>query len=93
MHSREQDDVWPATRVVHAHVLTDPATRWKSISPALIELKEKAKKLGLWNLFLSQKHYPKFGVPLSNLEVRNPARFVSLSRTDVATDCRCYSMP
>ena len=34
------------------------------------ELKEKAKKLGLWNLFLSKAHYPQFGVPLTNLEVR-----------------------
>ena len=33
------------------------------------ELKEKAKKQGLWNLFLSKAHYPKFGVPLSNVEV------------------------
>jgi len=33
------------------------------------ELKAKAKKLGLWNLFLSKAHYPEFGVPLTNLEV------------------------
>ena len=30
----------------------------------------KAKKLGLWNLFLSKVHYPQWGVPLTNLEVR-----------------------
>jgi acyl-CoA dehydrogenase len=33
------------------------------------ELKAKAKKLGLWNLFLSKAHYPDVGVPLTNLEV------------------------
>lgn len=30
----------------------------------------KARKLGLWNLFLSKAHYPEHGVPLSNIEVR-----------------------
>ena len=33
------------------------------------ELKAKARKAGLWNLFLSKAHYPQHGVPLSNLEV------------------------
>ena len=33
------------------------------------DLKVKAKKLGLWNLFLSKAHYPEHGVPLTNLEV------------------------
>ena len=32
-------------------------------------MKVKAKKLGLWNLFLSKAHYPEHGVPLTNLEV------------------------
>lgn len=38
--------------------------------PIVAELKAKARKLGLWNLFLSKAHYPEFGVPLSNIEVR-----------------------
>ena len=38
--------------------------------PVIEELKVKAKRLGLWNLFLSKAHYPEYGVPLSNLEVR-----------------------
>ena len=37
--------------------------------PVIEDLKVKAKKLGLWNLFLSKAHYPEYGVPLSNLEV------------------------
>ena len=37
--------------------------------PIVEELKVKARKLGLWNLFLSKAHYPEYGVPLINLEV------------------------
>jgi acyl-CoA dehydrogenase len=32
------------------------------------DLKKKAKAQGLWNLFLSKKHYPKFGTDLTNVE-------------------------
>ena len=62
--------MYPAVRVAHAQIPTDPETRWKTVIPVVSELKEKAKKLGLWNLFLSKAHYPQFGVPLTNLEVR-----------------------
>ena len=61
-------------RVAQAQLPDDPALRWKSGIPITEELKIKAKKLGLWNLFLSKAHYPKFGVPLTNLEVRTYAR-------------------
>jgi acyl-CoA dehydrogenase len=47
----------------------DPEKRWKTVIPVVEELKEEAKKRGLWNLFLSKAHYPEHGVPLSNLEV------------------------
>ena len=56
-------------RVAQAQLPDDPALRWKSGIPITEELKIKAKKLGLWNLFLSKAHYPQFGVPLTNLEV------------------------
>ncbi len=64
-----QNEVLPALRVAHAQVPTDPETRWKTVIPIVKDLKAKARKLGLWNLFLSKKHYPKFGVDLTNLEV------------------------
>lgn len=32
------------------------------------ELKKKAKAQGLWNLFLSKRHYPDVGTDLTNLE-------------------------
>ena len=50
--------------------------------PVVAELKTKARGLGLWNLFLSQAHYPKYGVPLSNLEVgvsKNHSHFLTIS--------------
>ncbi|KAH8106238.1 acyl-CoA dehydrogenase NM domain-like protein [Cristinia sonorae] len=63
-----KDEVLPAERVAHAQIPTDPEQRWKVVIPVVQDLKVKAKKLGLWNLFLSKAHYPKYGVPLSNLE-------------------------
>lgn len=69
-----QDEVYPAARVAHAQIPADPEARWKTVIPVIADLKEKAKKLGLWNLFLSKAHYPQFGVPLTNLEVRMPLR-------------------
>lgn len=55
-------------KLAHLQLPDDPVKRWQTVIPALAELKEKAKKLGLWNLFLSKSHYPQFGVPLTNLE-------------------------
>lgn len=65
-----QEDVFPAVRLAHAQIPENPETRWKTVVPVIEELKGKARKLGLWNLFLSKKHYPKHGAPLTNLEVR-----------------------
>jgi len=57
------------------------------VIPVIAELKARARILGLWNLFLSKAHYPKYGVPLSNLEVgvskRRP-HFLTTSVTQYA---------
>lgn len=63
-----QDDVYPSVRLAHAQIPKDPIQRWNTVIPVIEELKVKARKLGLWNLFLSKAHYPEHGVPLSNLE-------------------------
>ncbi|KAK0231052.1 acyl-CoA dehydrogenase/oxidase [Armillaria fumosa] len=63
-----ENEIIPSTKLAHAQLPADPEKRWKAVIPVIEELKAKAKKLGLWNLFLSKAHYPEFGVPLSNLE-------------------------
>ncbi|PAV20683.1 hypothetical protein PNOK_0331000 [Pyrrhoderma noxium] len=62
------EDCIPAAKVAHAQLPTDFDKRWKTVIPVIEDLKVKAKKLGLWNLFLSKAHYPEHGVPLTNLE-------------------------
>jgi acyl-CoA dehydrogenase len=49
---------------VYARQLDEGGDRWQS-PPIMAELKEKAKKAGLWNMFLPKKHYPD---SLTNLE-------------------------
>jgi acyl-CoA dehydrogenase len=68
MLSPPKEEVRPAEGVAKAQ-LPDDATRWQTVIPVIEELKAKARKLGLWNLFLSKAHYPEHGVPLTNLEV------------------------
>ncbi|KII95792.1 hypothetical protein PLICRDRAFT_34740 [Plicaturopsis crispa FD-325 SS-3] len=62
-----KEDILPAVRIAHAQV-PEGEQRWNTIIPVVEELKAKARKLGLWNLFLSKAHYPEHGVPLTNLE-------------------------
>lgn len=58
----------PAEELYHAQIETDPSKRWKVVPPVIEELKAKARSLGLWNLFLSKRHYPDVGSPLTNIE-------------------------
>ncbi|CCM02826.1 uncharacterized protein FIBRA_04938 [Fibroporia radiculosa] len=62
------EEVLPAAKLAHAQLPPDPEARWKTVIPVTAELKVKARKLGLWNLFLSKAHYPEYGTPLTNLE-------------------------
>ena len=59
-----EEDCIPAERVA-AEQARHLASRWEQV-PVLEDLKEKARALGLWNLFLPKK-YPE-GAGLSNLE-------------------------
>ncbi|KAL5488116.1 hypothetical protein ACEPAI_6224 [Sanghuangporus weigelae] len=79
----------PAQRVARAQVPTDPEKRWKTAIPIVEELKTKAKKLGLWNLFLSKVHYPEFGVPLTNLEYAVMAEILGRASPLAPEACNC----
>jgi len=48
-----EEEVIPAQKVAH-HQLPEGEDRWKTVIPIIEELKVKARKLGLWNLFLSK---------------------------------------
>ncbi|KAK0555784.1 hypothetical protein OC846_000372 [Tilletia horrida] len=61
-------DCLPAEHLYHAQIPADPVKRWQTVPSVVEDLKQKAKQRGLWNLFLSKRHYPKHGVPLTNLE-------------------------
>ncbi|ODV91455.1 hypothetical protein CANCADRAFT_71163 [Tortispora caseinolytica NRRL Y-17796] len=56
----------PADTIYHEQVSHDPSKRWASVPPIIEELKVKAKKLGLWNMFL-HAHY-KEGPGFTNVE-------------------------
>ncbi|HEX9396847.1 MAG TPA: acyl-CoA dehydrogenase family protein [Burkholderiales bacterium] len=56
-----QEHVYPSERLWEAHVRSDK--RWQPV-PVIEELKEKAKRSGLWNLWRPKSH----GGELTNLE-------------------------
>ena len=56
----------PCDAVARAQI-AQMKSRWGVYAPVIDDLKEKAKKQGLWNLFLSRSHY-KEGAALTNLE-------------------------
>src|SRR4029077_19336871 len=58
-----EEHIIPAEPVYHRQ-LEEGGDRWKS-PPVMEELKAKAKKAGLWNMFLPKKHFPD---SLTNLE-------------------------
>jgi acyl-CoA dehydrogenase len=57
------EHIYPA-EAVYERQLNESQDRWQS-PPIMAELKTKAKKAGLWNMFLPKKHFPD---SLTNLE-------------------------
>ena len=65
---------------VYARQLDEGGDRWQS-PPIMAELKEKAKKAGLWNMFLPKKHYPD---SLTNLEYASICETMGRSPISIA---------
>lgn len=69
----------PADQIYHSQISEDPAKRWKSTPPILDKLKEKARLLGLWNMFLSKTYSE--GGGYTNLEYGVMAEYLGRSFT------------
>lgn len=73
-----EKDCIPADTVFAAQ-LGEGEKRWTT-TPAVLEgLKEKAKKLGLWNMFLPKNHFTQ-GAGFSNLEYGLMAELLGKSK-------------
>jgi acyl-CoA dehydrogenase len=65
-----------------------PKERFSSHPPIIEDLKAKAKKLGLWNMFLPRSHFKELGAGFTNLEYGLMAEYLGRSRTaSEATNC------
>ncbi|KAI9843474.1 MAG: hypothetical protein M1837_006320 [Sclerophora amabilis] len=72
---------------VFTEMLGEGAHRWSHHPPIIDDLKAKAKKLGLWNMFLPKSHF-KEGAGFSNLEYGLMAEHLGRSRVaSEATNC------
>lgn len=82
-----EEECVPADVLFHAQ-LGEGERRWSTYPPVIDELKIKAKKAGLWNLFLPKNHF-KEGAGFSNLEYGLMAEYMGRCRT--ASEVRdCY---
>ncbi|KAI4151102.1 MAG: hypothetical protein L6R39_002113 [Caloplaca ligustica] len=81
-----EEECIPADTVFHSQ-LGEGSERWTTYPPIIDDLKVRAKKLGLWNLFLPKNHF-KEGAGFSNLEYGLMAEYLGKSRTaSEATNC------
>ena len=69
----------PSDQVYYAQ-LGDGPERWQSYPQVIDDLKMKAKKLGLWNMFLPKNHF-KEGAGFSNVEYGLMAEILGKSRS------------
>lgn len=82
-----EEECIPADAVFARQIGETTEQRFSSHPPIMEELKAKAKKLGLWNMFLPKNHF-KEGAGFSNLEYGLMAEYLGKSRTaSEATNC------
>ncbi|KAL7663908.1 Acyl-CoA dehydrogenase [[Candida] zeylanoides] len=84
-----EEECLPADAVYFQQVSDDPKLRWTTTPRITEHLKERAKSLGLWNMFLS-KHYPE-GPGYTNLEYGLMAGY--LGRSFVAPEATNTNAP
>lgn len=73
------EDCIPADDIAEAQI-GEGKQRWNTVPPVLEDLKVKARKLGLWNMFLAKGHY-KEGAGFTNLEYSFMCEQFGRSRT------------
>ena len=73
-----EEECIPADSVFHAQ-LGEGKQRWSQYPSIIDKLKARAKKLGLWNMFLPKNHF-KEGAGFFNLEYGLMAEYLSKSR-------------
>ena len=83
-----QEHIFPAEEA-HEEFVNDPANLWQ-VPPMVEELKQKAKALGLWNLFLPEE-YGEFSPGLTNLEYAPLAEL--MGRSEMASEIFNCSAP
>lgn len=84
-----EEECIPADTVFHSQI-GEGQERWTTYPPVIDDLKARAKKLGLWNLFLPKNHF-KEGAGFSNLEYGLMAEWLGKSRT--ASEVRTMNTP
>ncbi|KAH1626764.1 hypothetical protein KXX21_003961 [Aspergillus fumigatus] len=77
-----EKDCIPADALFHAR-LGEDEKRWQTTPAVLEELKAKARKLGLWNMFLPKNHFSQ-GAGFSNLEYGLMAEY--LGKSELASE-------
>ncbi|KAF2787263.1 acyl-CoA dehydrogenase NM domain-like protein [Melanomma pulvis-pyrius CBS 109.77] len=82
-----EEECIPADTVYLRQIGETTQERFSAHPPIIEELKLKAKKLGLWNMFLPKAHFTE-GAGFSNLEYGLMAEYLGKSRTaSEATNC------
>ena len=81
-----KEECMPRDAIYQAQTGKSVQERFNAHPAVLEELKEKAKKLGLWNMFLPRNHF-KEGAGFSNLEYGLMAEY--LGQSNIASEVCC----
>ncbi|OJJ87160.1 acyl-CoA dehydrogenase family protein [Aspergillus glaucus CBS 516.65] len=84
-----EKDCIPADPLFQAQLDAAPS-RWQAHPPVIEELKTKARRLGLWNMFLSKSHFSQ-GAGFTNLEYGLMAEY--LGKSSIASEATNNAAP